>query len=59
MLEEWAYATAYTSEAARVAAFPDWLHHYNHWGHTSLIGEIQSDGLLVLVDTLEVGGSCF
>jgi transposase InsO family protein len=40
MLEEWAYATAYSSEAERVAAFPDWLHHYNHHrGHTSLKGQ--------------------
>ena len=40
MLEEWAYSRPYTSEAERVAAFPDWLHHYNHnRGHTSLKGQ--------------------
>lgn len=39
MLDEWAYARPYRSEAERVAAFPDWLHHYNHHrGHTSLKG---------------------
>ncbi len=40
MLEEWAYARPYASEAERVAAFPDWLHDYNHHrGHTSLKGQ--------------------
>lgn len=40
MLEEWAYARPYTSEAERVAAFPAWLHDYNHHrGHTSLKGQ--------------------
>jgi len=40
MLEEWAYAHPYTSEAERVAAFPAWLHDYNHHrGHTSLKGQ--------------------
>jgi transposase InsO family protein len=40
MLEEWAYAKPYESEAERVAAFPAWLHHYNHQrGHTSLKGQ--------------------
>jgi transposase InsO family protein len=40
MLEEWAYARPYTSEAERVAAFPAWLHGYNHHrGHTSLKGQ--------------------
>ena len=39
LLEEWAYAALYRSEAARQAAFPNWLHHYNHHrGHTSLAG---------------------
>ena len=27
---EWAYARAYTSNQARLAALPGWLHHYNH-----------------------------
>ena len=40
MLEEWAYVEPYRSEAERVAAFPGWLHHYNHHrGHTSLKGQ--------------------
>lgn len=40
MLEEWAYARPYASEAERVAAFPAWLHDYNHHrGHTSLKGQ--------------------
>jgi transposase InsO family protein len=40
MLDEWAYAHPYRSEAERVAAFADWLHHYNHHrGHTSLKGQ--------------------
>lgn len=39
LLDEWAYARPYTSESERVAAFADWLHHYNHHrGHTSLKG---------------------
>ncbi|MFJ6281352.1 IS481 family transposase [Arthrobacter subterraneus] len=40
LLDEWAYAEPYRSEADRVAAFGDWLHHYNHHrGHTSLKGQ--------------------
>jgi transposase InsO family protein len=40
LLEDWAYATPYQSEAERVAAFPAWLHHYNHHrGHTSPKGQ--------------------
>jgi len=40
MLEEWAYAKPYASEAERIAAFPAWLHDYNqHRGHTSLKGQ--------------------
>jgi transposase InsO family protein len=40
MLDEWAYAKPYASESERVAAFADWLHHYNHHrGHTSLKGQ--------------------
>jgi len=27
---EWAYAAAYTSNQARLATLPAWLHHYNH-----------------------------
>jgi transposase InsO family protein len=40
MLEEWAYARPYLSEAQRVATLPDWLHSYNHHrGHTALGGQ--------------------
>lgn len=40
LLDEWAYATVYSSEAERAAAYPAWLHHYNHHrGHTSLKGK--------------------
>lgn len=36
---EWAYAETYASEAARVAAYPAWLHHYNHHRpHTGISG---------------------
>ena len=39
LLEEWAYATAYASDAARAASYPQWLHRYNHHrGHTALSG---------------------
>ncbi len=39
LLEEWAYAHPYRSETERAAAFPDWLHTYNHHrGHTALAG---------------------
>jgi transposase InsO family protein len=40
LLEEWAYACVYLSEDERAAAYPAWLHHYNHHrGHTSLNGK--------------------
>ena len=40
LLEEWAYAQPYTSEAERVAAYPEFLHRYNHHrGHTALGGQ--------------------
>jgi hypothetical protein len=40
LLEEWAYARTYLCEADRAAAFPLWLHHYNHHrGHTALGGK--------------------
>jgi transposase InsO family protein len=39
LLEEWAYARPYASEAERVAAYPAFLHRYNHHrGHTALGG---------------------
>jgi transposase InsO family protein len=44
LLEEWAYACVYLSEADRAAAYPAWLHHYNHHrGHTSLRGKSPID----------------
>lgn len=42
--QEWAYAQAYTSETQRVAAFPAFLHTYNHHrGHTALGGKSPAD----------------
>ncbi|MGC1206579.1 MAG: IS481 family transposase [Ornithinimicrobium sp.] len=42
--QEWAYARAYTSETERVAAFPNFLHTYNHHrGHTALGGKSPAD----------------
>ena len=39
LTEEWAYAKAYSSETARRAALPTWLHAYNHHRtHTALGG---------------------
>ena len=36
---EWAYAQTYSSDAARAATYPDWLHHYNHHRpHTGIDG---------------------
>jgi len=44
LLEEWAYAQPYLSEAERSAAFPAWLHTYNHHrGHTALKGASPAD----------------
>ena len=44
LLEEWAYAAEYHSEAERAAAYPDWLHTYNHHrGHTALKGKSPAD----------------
>ena len=44
LLEEWAYAVEYRSEAERVAAYPAWLHTYNHHrGHTALKGKSPID----------------
>jgi transposase len=40
MLNEWAYQRLYTSESARRAALPAWLHRYNHHRpHTALGGQ--------------------
>ena len=39
LLEEWAYSQPYQSDRERLAAFPIWLHFYNHHrGHTALAG---------------------
>ena len=44
LLEEWAYAREYRCEADRVAAYPTWLHTYNHHrGHSSLKGKSPID----------------
>jgi len=44
LLEEWAYAVEYRSEAERTASYPAWLHFYNHHrGHTSLKGKSPID----------------
>jgi len=40
---EWAYAKPYTSETARAADYPAWLHHYNHHRpHTGIGGQTPS-----------------
>ena len=42
--EEWAYARLYLSEAERVAAYPTFIHNYNHHrGHTALGGKSPAD----------------
>jgi transposase InsO family protein len=44
LLEEWAYARPYLTEDQRSAAFPAWLHTYNHHrGHTALKGASPAD----------------
>jgi transposase InsO family protein len=44
LMEEWAYARTYRSEAERAAAYPGWLHTYNHHrGHTALRGKSPAD----------------
>ena len=40
---EWAYARPYASEADRQAAYPEWLHHYNHHRpHSGIGGQVPS-----------------
>ncbi len=40
LVDEWAYARPYRSDAERCAEFPRWLHTYNHHrGHTALGGQ--------------------
>ena len=43
LLEEWAYAREYRSEAERAAAYPVWPDHYIHPGHTALKGKSPAD----------------
>jgi transposase InsO family protein len=44
LLEEWAYARVYTSEAERVADYAGFIHNYNHHrGHTALGGASPAD----------------
>ena len=44
LLAEWAYAVEYSSEAERIAAYPAWLHFYNHHRrHTALKGRSPID----------------
>lgn len=38
LLDEWAYARPYSSETERRAAYPDWLHMYNHHRTHTAIG---------------------
>jgi transposase InsO family protein len=38
LLNEWAYARPYRSEAARTRALDGWLHTYNHHRHHTAIG---------------------
>jgi transposase InsO family protein len=39
LLEEWAYARSYATNAERTALLPEWLHQYNHHrSHTALGG---------------------
>src|SRR5204863_2992454 len=44
LLREWAYARPYTSEADRAAAYPQFLHTYNHHRpHSALNGASPAD----------------
>lgn len=44
LLTEWAYARPYRSEAERAAAYPDFIHTYNHHRpHTALGGKTPAD----------------
>jgi transposase InsO family protein len=39
LADEWAYAQPWTTDTERSAAYPHWLHRYNHHrGHTALAG---------------------
>jgi transposase InsO family protein len=44
LAQEWAYAANYTSDEARAAEYPVWLHHYNHHRpHTGIGGQIPAE----------------
>ena len=38
LLDEWAYARLWTSDASRARALDRWLHRYNHHRHHTAIG---------------------
>ena len=41
---EWAYAATYSTDEARAAEYPAWLHHYNHHRpHTGIGGQVPAD----------------
>ena len=41
---EWAYAATYSTDEARAAEYPHWLHHYNHHRpHTGIGGQVPAD----------------
>jgi transposase InsO family protein len=40
LAQEWAYASTYSTDEARAAEYPRWLHHYNHHRpHTGIGGQ--------------------
>jgi transposase InsO family protein len=44
LAQEWAYASSYSTDEARAAEYPRWLHHYNHHRpHTGIGGQVPSD----------------
>jgi transposase InsO family protein len=41
---EWAYADTYSTDEARAAQYPAWLHHYNHHRpHTGIDGQVPAE----------------
>jgi len=47
MLDEWAYARPYRSNAERLSALPDWVHFYNHGRPHTAIGGLTPHQALV------------
>ena len=44
LAQEWAYAATYSSDEARAAEYPGWIHHYNHHRpHTGIGGQVPAD----------------